>query len=82
MGWEDCQLCPACGYYAAADPTCPNCHGTGTVYWCLSSDWWCEANPLPGREQVARHTVEEFEIGCDSNPPGDGRRVLHIDGDA
>lgn len=59
---EDCEMCPACGWYGENDPACPACHGSGITRWCLASPEWCEANPLPGREATARHTVELFDI--------------------
>jgi hypothetical protein len=62
IGWEDCPTCAACGYFDEPDPTCPVCEGSGRASFCLSTSEWCEANPLPGREQVARHTVEWFEV--------------------
>lgn len=62
MSTEPCEWCPACGYYDTPDENCHACHGTGYASWCMSSPEWCEANPLPGRERVKRHTVEEFEV--------------------
>lgn len=62
LDFEDCEWCPACGWYDENDPDCPKCHGTGTVPWCSSSAEWCAAHPLPGRELTPRHTVEEFEV--------------------
>jgi hypothetical protein len=67
MSVEDCEWCPATGWYATAtwgefDPGCEKCHGTGITRWCLSSAEWCEANPLPGRENVERHTVEWIDV--------------------
>ncbi len=59
--YEDCEICPACGWYEEFDPGCPFCHGVGTCPVCLSSAEWCQANPLPGREDVARSTPEEHE---------------------
>jgi hypothetical protein len=60
--FEDCEWCPACGWYDDFDPTCHACHGTGFVPWCCSSPEYCEAHPLPGREDTPRSTVEEFEV--------------------
>lgn len=59
---ERCEWCPACGYYEQPDPSCPSCEGTGTAWFCLSSAEWCEGNPLPGREDVARGTIEFYEV--------------------
>ncbi len=55
---EDCCCC--------ADPednvVCDICHGTGSSPVCISSPEWCEAHPLPGRENIARSAPERFTI--------------------
>ena len=71
---EDCEVCPAFGYYDEPDPQCPACRGTGVAHSCMSSPEWCRDHPLPGRENVERHTVEWFKLhepGCPV-PNGDG----------
>lgn len=62
LGWEQCEVCPLVGYYDEPDPNCPECHGDGGITFCLSSAEYCATNPLPGRENVERSTVEEFEV--------------------
>lgn len=56
---EDC--CPC------LDPepnvVCDQCDGDGGWHTCLSSPEWCEANPLPGRENVKRGTTEWYTFG-------------------
>jgi len=37
---------------------CETCQGYGGWHRCMSSPEWCEANPLPGREDVPRGTLE------------------------
>ena len=59
---EDCEWCPATGWYDENDPNCRACHGTGYVHYCMSSPEWCEANPRPGREHVRRSTCEDFDV--------------------
>lgn len=61
--FEECELCPACGYYDDPDPTCPACHGEGFAPECASSYDYCMAHPLPGRQDTPRHTAERFLIG-------------------
>jgi hypothetical protein len=39
---------------------CPHCLGDPVSYRCLSTAEWCKANPLPGREAVARGQIEWF----------------------
>jgi hypothetical protein len=72
MSVEDCEWCPAFGYYDDPDPACPKCHGTGIARFCLSSAEFCEANPLPGQEAVERHTIEWFKVWSD------GTTTAHI----
>lgn len=56
---EDCCCC--------LDPepnvVCDCCHGTTGWYACLSSEDWCEAHPIAGRESVERGAIEWFVIG-------------------
>lgn len=60
--WHDCgEDCCMC-----ADPEdnmpCDICRGRGGWYRCLSSKEYCEANPLPGRQHIARGKIEWFVI--------------------
>jgi hypothetical protein len=41
---------------------CAHCNGDASWGICLSSPEWCEANPIPGREDVQRGTVEWFPV--------------------
>ena len=41
---------------------CPECLGSPIRYRCLSSPEWCEANPMPGRENVSRGQIEWFVV--------------------
>ena len=40
--------------------TCDWCRGDGGHWACVSSEEWCEANPIKGREETERGTVEWF----------------------
>lgn len=55
---EDCCCC--------AEPElnvpCEYCDGTGVWRRCISLPEWCEANPLPGRENVQRGQIEWLTI--------------------
>jgi hypothetical protein len=53
---EDCCAC----LYPEDNVPCQHCDGTGVWRRCLSSPEWCEANPLPGRGDVPRGSVEWF----------------------
>lgn len=55
---EDCCAC----LYPEENVICDTCGGYGGWYVCLSSPEWCEANPLPGRENVKRGEVEWFIV--------------------
>lgn len=58
-----CVWCEATGYTTDdPDPSCPRCEGTGRAPYCFSTPEWCEANPLPGCEEVARHTSTSLEV--------------------
>lgn len=55
---EDCCCC----LYPEDNVTCDICRGKGSFPICLSSAAWCEAHPLPGREQTPRSTPEAFTV--------------------
>lgn len=73
--WDQCTNCGGegvdghdCGEDCCAclDPEdnvpCQYCRGEGGGYCCLSSDAWCEANPLPGCENIEGGTVKWSEL--------------------
>ncbi len=55
---EDCCCCA----YPEDNVICQYCNGTGTHHGCISSPEWCNANPLPGRENVHRGEIEWFTV--------------------
>jgi len=55
---EDCCCC----LYPEDNVVCDVCRGRGGWWNCLSSEAWCQANPLPGRENVQRGEIEWFTI--------------------
>ena len=55
--FEDCCCC-----LDPEDDKCGTCDGEGTIPICLSSAEWCEAHPMPGRENTERSTVESFSV--------------------
>lgn len=57
---EDCCCC----LYPEDNVVCQYCNGHGGWHRCLSSEQWCNANPLPGREAVQRGAVEWFTVGA------------------
>lgn len=60
---EDCCCC----LYPEENVVCQYCDGTGVWHRCLSSREWCEANPLPGRENVRRGQIEWFTVEAKKN---------------
>lgn len=61
--FTDCIDCDGTGVqfpdeYTEANATCPECDGDGFIAFCISSQEWCEANPLPGHENTPRNTVQ------------------------
>ena len=72
--FETCQSCAGEGWFGhdcfedccccldPEDDKCGTCDGEGTIPICLSSAEWCEAHPMPGRENTPRSTPESFTI--------------------
>lgn len=63
--WADCESCGGGGYaghdcgedsccclHPEDNVKCDFCRGHGGRYHCGSSLDWCQAHPLPGREQI------------------------------
>jgi len=51
---------------------CSQCRGKGGWHSCLSSDEWCEAHPLPGRESIRCGEIEWFDVpprNASASPP-------------
>lgn len=71
MTWVDCWNCEdgyshhdcgedtCCCLYPEDNVTCDICRGRGGWWVCLSSENWCQDNPMPGYEDIARHTESE-----------------------
>ena len=55
----DCQ-CARCGSSVFSERELDEDDEHVIVHICLSSPAWCEANPLPGRENVKRGEIEWF----------------------
>ncbi len=60
-GWVECEDADDIEEFGYCQ-VCPDCYGNPVRYWCLSSQEWCEANPLPGREAVSRGEIEWFVV--------------------
>jgi hypothetical protein len=63
--WQECSNCGGDGYdghdcgedcCCCEDPEdnipCDICHGEGGWWACLNTYEWCQANPLPGKENA------------------------------
>lgn len=57
---HDCGEDSCCCLYPEENIECSNCDGAGGWLLCVSSEEFCEANPLNGREDVKRHTTEWY----------------------
>lgn len=76
MDWHSCSWCDGEGITAPGelheqDPLwyhpddtepCHQCGGEGSWPMCLSSEDWCKANPMQGRENIESGTPEWFVI--------------------
>lgn len=70
--WQECTNCEdgysdhdcgddcCCCLYPEPNVVCDYCDGYSGWYACLSSSIWCDANPLPGREDIKRGTIEWY----------------------
>lgn len=79
-GWiedDDWQADPGDGH------DCGWCSGSGGHWGCISSQEWCAANPIKGREGMARGTVEWFTFDAPTKPCPDCTKGLqpstHVD---
>ena len=55
---EDCCCC----LRPENNVLCSICLGRDGWQCCISSEQWCKANPLPGRETVERGEIEWFTV--------------------
>lgn len=72
-GWMECEECDEDGFvdhecgedccaceFPEPNVVCDICGGHGGWRSCLSSSEFCNANPVPGREKIARGTIEWY----------------------
>lgn len=59
---HDCGEDVCCCLYPEDNVECDVCDGRGGWHVCLSSPEFCQANPLPGRENVERGKIEWFTV--------------------
>ena len=57
---HDCGDDCCCCLHPVDNIACDFCDGNGGWWICLSSPDWCSGNPMRGREQQKRGTVEWF----------------------
>jgi len=62
MSHHDCGEDVCCCLYPEDNVPCDWCDGRGWFGVCLSTPEFCEANPLPGRENVKRGTTEPVYV--------------------
>lgn len=65
---HDCGDDCCCCLHPEENVVCQYCGGTGTHHTCLSTAEWCNANPLPGRENVERGAIEWFAYTLPEEP--------------
>jgi hypothetical protein len=76
LEWEGCGACDGEGITGPGelyeqDPLwydeddyepCHQCDGEASYPICVSSEEYCQAHPMPGREETPRHTPEWFVV--------------------
>lgn len=60
---EDC-----CCAFPEDNVRCDWCRGQGGELECGNSSQWCEANPLPDREEIKRGELEWYEVNQEGRP--------------
>ena len=74
LGFEICDACGGDGFVEEEDydeiERCGQCNGKQGYSFCLSSDEYCDENPMEGREDVKGSTPEWFTF----EPPKDSGR--------
>lgn len=85
LDFERCDICGGdgvdghdCGDDSCCclDPedniTCDTCGGSGSWPRCFSTPAWCQANPLPGRENIEPSTPEWYTLPDIAKDEGGG----------
>jgi hypothetical protein len=65
---HDCGDDSCCCLDPEPNRLCGTCGGHEGWWVCLSDAAWCEANPLPGREDVKRGLPEFFPMDREPSP--------------